>query len=553
MISVAAVALVIVVVQLFAPWPSVPMYTVIEGVDVGGLSADQATDKLNEAYAKMPIELYFGKNNKPYREPKAGEIGLKIHSQPQVDSATYVWWLRMIPTSLWWAHKVVGYEAPRYERNSEKLHEYVSRELGESCEVEAVNATLAYKDATLKVVPAIDGGTCELDEVEAVLAKIEPTRANTSVRIAVDEHPAKLRDNDAQAVADRIIAQTKDGAPLAVGNDVVTIPQADVLSWLDFEAPDSGVVAVVNPERAQKFLHEQVLPKVQIGPGTSQVTTLDFTEVSRRDGANGRTLDVGATAASLTAWLADVNQPLAAMTRVVPPTVSYTRTYSPTDTGLSALLAQFAQARPGSFGVSFAELDGKKRRAAYQDDKVFRTASTYKLFVAYGTLKRIESGTWRWTDPVHGGRSLTKCFDDMIVKSDNPCAEILLEKIGYRTLTNELRAIGLKKSSFLNSFPETTAGDLTIFVGALQSGQLLNAASTNTLLSAMKRNVYRQGIPAGASGQTADKVGFLEAFLHDAGVVYSPSGAYALSIMTEGSSWKVIADLTREIEKLRSQ
>jgi hypothetical protein len=32
----------------------------------------------------------------------------------------------------------------------------------------------------------------------------------------------------------------------------------------------------------------------------------------------------------------------------------------------------------------------------------------------------------------------------------------------------------------------------------------------------MKRNVYRQGIPKGANGQTADKVGFLDAFLHDA-------------------------------------
>ena len=141
----------------------------------------------------------------------------------------------------------------------------------------------------------------------------------------------------------------------------------------------------------------------------------------------------------------------------------------------------------------------------------------------------------------------------MIVKSDNACGEAMLSKIGYGTLTKEIQAIGLSKSSFMHSFPETTAGDLTTFVGALQSGQLLNPSSTNTLLSAMKRNVYRQGIPAGASGQTADKVGFLDAFLHDASIVYSPRGTYALSIMTEGSSWATIADLTRQIEKLRAQ
>jgi beta-lactamase class A len=141
----------------------------------------------------------------------------------------------------------------------------------------------------------------------------------------------------------------------------------------------------------------------------------------------------------------------------------------------------------------------------------------------------------------------------MIVKSDNPCGETMLAKIGYKALTNELKAIGLTKSSFINSVPETSAGDLTTFVGSLQSGQLLSPSNTATLLPAMKRNVYRQGIPAGANGQTANKVGFLDKFLHDAAIVYSPSGTYALSIMTEGSSWGVIAELTREIEKLRAQ
>ena len=67
----------------------------------------------------------------------------------------------------------------------------------------------------------------------------------------------------------------------------------------------------------------------------------------------------------------------------------------------------------------------------------------------------------------------------------------------------------------------------------------------------MQRNIYRQGIPAGASGSVADKVGFLNGLLHDAAIVYSPKGTYALVIMTDGSSWAEIADITRQIEKLR--
>ena len=189
----------------------------------------------------------------------------------------------------------------------------------------------------------------------------------------------------------------------------------------------------------------------------------------------------------------------------------------------------------------------------YQGNKVFRTASTYKLFVAYSTLKRVEAGQWHWSDQVQGGRDLAKCFDDMIVESDNPCAETLLGKIGFRTITNEIKSAGLQNSSFLNDFIETTASDQTTFVGALQSGQLLNPDSTNRLISAMKRNIYRSGIPSGANGTVADKVGFLNGLLHDTAIVYTSSGTYVLSIMSDGSSWGTIAELTSEIEKLRSQ
>ena len=101
------------------------------------------------------------------------------------------------------------------------------------------------------------------------------------------------------------------------------------------------------------------------------------------------------------------------------------------------------------------------------------------------------------------------------------------------------------------------------YLGLLGSGQLLSSTSNNTLLAAMKRNVYRQGVPAGTSGTVADKVGFLYPghvqgvsgevnLLHDASIVYSKSGKYALVVMTGNSSWGTIAELTRQIESWRA-
>ncbi len=543
----------LIIVQMLYPWGNLPLYATIDGIDVSGRSVTDTTKLFDDKYKSLKVGLYFGNSPKVYREPTTADIGIKTSSQKQVESAHYAWWLRLIPTSLWWAHSVAKPGTPTYSYDTATLKSYMTKELGESCDVTAVNASLEYKNKKLQVVPAIDGGTCKLDDVQKKLAGATPTLAEHTVRIPMVEHPAKIHDGDAERVAGTLTAQTKDGVTIDVAGQIVMATQSDVLGWLDFAAPDSGIVATVNTDKAKEFFDKQLLPKVTIAAGTSKVTTLDFTEISRVDGTNGRTLDVATTIASLNAWLADGSKKVVAGTKVVAPTVSYTRTYTPTDTGINALIAQFAESHPGTYGVSFAELDGKKRHAAYRADTVYRTASTYKLFVAYGLLKRVESGAWHWTDQIQGGRDLTKCLDDMIVKSDNPCGETMLEKIGYKTLTNEIRAIGLAKSSFVNNFPETTASDLTTFVGALQSGQLLNASNTNTLLAAMKRNVYRQGIPAGATGAVADKVGFLDAFLHDAAIVYSPSGMYALTIMTESSSWANIAELTRQIEKLHSQ
>ncbi len=544
----------LVVVQLLFPWNKLPLYMTIDGVDVSGWSMTDASKLLDDKYKNQPIALYFGSNTEPYREPTPAEIGLTIDVQPQVDAASYPLWLRLVPTSLWWAHAVVPSATPQYEYDKTKAGAYVKKELGKSCNIKAENASLKYEDKKLQVVPAIDGGTCELDDVQKLLTSVKPRLGHAEIRVTMDERPAKIHDDEAREFADELINRTKD-VTIKANDETVDIPQDELLSWLDFKAPDSGLEATINKKRATEFLTKQVSPKVSIAAGTSHITTLDFAVVNQVFGEKGQTLDTAEMIALLNKRIEGETIDLEAPVRPVEPTKVYTRKYTKTDTGLRALLAQFAQSHGGTFGISYAELDGARRHASYQGDRAFRTASTYKLFVAYGTLKRVEQGKWHWYDHVHGGRNLSKCFDDMIVLSDNPCAETLLNKIGFKTLTDEMKSIGLTGSNFLCScgFPVTTASDLTVFVGLLHSGQLFNkSSSTDRLISAMKRNVYRQGIPAGAKGQTADKVGFLNALLHDAAIVYGPKGTYALTILTEGSSWGTIAELTRAIEKWRA-
>lgn len=69
--------------------------------------------------------------------------------------------------------------------------------------------------------------------------------------------------------------------------------------WLDITAPDNGVQVIVNGERAAAYRNPKVAPKVSVKPGISYITTVDFTETSRVNGASGQALDINRTAASI--------------------------------------------------------------------------------------------------------------------------------------------------------------------------------------------------------------------------------------------------------------
>lgn len=555
LVTAAAVMGGFVLVQLMYPGSRLLPFTTIDGQNVSAWKKADAAWQLNKKYADQEISIMYGSRKQPYQTPQPKQIGLTVTNENRLESSSYPWWLRLVPTSVLWGYAVVDYSAPAYTRDDKALADYVQKELGDSCNVAPKNASLTVKDGNLKIVPSAAGGKCDLAEVMKVLRNVRPNLpATPTVRIAVDETPAPITDTDAKAYKEKIERRLAGGIPLQVNGESYIVGKKDLYEWISFSENDRQIIARFSVDRAKEYFDEKIAPKVAKEPGVTKVTTLDFQEVSREDGPSGTRLDIDATLSQLAAFANNTSEVATVVTASVPARVVYTRNYSPTDKGLSALLENYAKDHPGRYGISLIELSGDRRRANFNGDMKFTTASTYKLYVAYSTLKRVESGKFTWGMDIAGGRTLDTCFNDMIIRSDNACAEALVDKIGYRPLTDDAQAAGAKTTSFVDMESyKTTANDLAFFAAALESGQLLTGDSRSRLLSAMRQNIYRQGIPAGAGGQVANKVGFLDGFLHDAAIVYAPTGTYALAIMTEDSSWAHIAELTREIEKLRAK
>jgi hypothetical protein len=105
----AAIALpvLMIAVQMCYSWQSTMLFAKVDGVAVGGMSRDEAVARVNDEYAAAKVAISFGASKKPYRTPSLKELGVTVASDA-VDTVMYPWWLRLVPTSLWWGYAVAG-------------------------------------------------------------------------------------------------------------------------------------------------------------------------------------------------------------------------------------------------------------------------------------------------------------------------------------------------------------------------------------------------------------------------------------------------------------
>ena len=548
----ALVMIIILQVLLFAG--RLPLFAAVDGRAVGGWHASDAVWQLERDYEATPLVLALKDSQQSIRELPAKEAGLVVPVADRIKTSAMPLWLRLIPTSPLWSGMFVRPAEPETRVDEAARDKFMEATFGSECFVPAQNAGLQTEGEALRVVASRDGIRCQRDDVVRALGDVRLVRGQPyQLKLPADPVKPTIDDKTAEALKTMINDRLAQGVEMKAGEKKVVIARANLVQWLRVDNQGEALQVTLDQGASGGFFNEHVAPLVSRQPGVSKVTTHDFVEVARVNGANGAGLDYAGTRAGIAAYLTGQADAAMAKTTVVPPRVEYTRTYSATDTGFSAMLKHTTEGRSGRHAVAVIELSGKRRSANANGDEQFVSASTYKLFVAFSVLKRIEDGRMSWGDQVSGGRDANRCFDDMIVRSDNACPEAWIQKMKPSQLQADVVALGLKGTNFLDKEAvRTTAHDLVKFVAMLESRQLpISRAAQDKLIAAMRRNIYRQGIPAGASGPVANKVGFLSGYLNDAGIVYAPNGTYAVAVLTEGSTWGAIADITKKIEAFR--
>src|SRR5262249_46736663 len=142
--------------------------------------------------------------------------------------------------------------------------------------------------------------------------------------------------------------------------------------------------------------------------------------------------------------------------------------------------------------------------------------------------------------------TVREATERMVQLSDNTCAVLLGDYVGWPRMRDDLREIGIDQTEF---WPEvtTTAVDvarLFRLIGPHQAGDREASEAMLAILLGQRRNDrLPQGLPDGVP--IGHKTGDLAGVTHDAGIVVAPFGRYVIVVLSEGGSVRTFAELAR--------
>jgi vancomycin resistance protein YoaR len=402
--TLGVLLVIIIAIQLIYPSKNLLPFARIDNLSVGGWEKKDAIYELDARLNKATIPVAVSGADSAYDTILPEDIGLNIDNETRVNGQSYPLWARLIPTSIVWYQLFQTVGKPRYERDKTEAASYIKDALG-SCDLAPKNASLIFKGEQLEVVAAKDGGSCDSERVMSKLSSVKPTLVEpATIILDVDISKPKVDDDQAKQLKEKLEKEAGKEIEIKIADETQTIPSKAIFSWLTFKVKKDSLTFDIDMKKSNDYFAKTIAKKVTIPAGITKVETRDFTELSRVNGKNGLALNGDATRSSIKKVLEGAVDSAQARTVTLKPKIEYERSYTKTSVGISALVAQYGQDHSGTFGVAFRELGGQGRQANYNDTGKFITASTYKLFVAYGTLKKskLENGSGVMISTVDG-------------------------------------------------------------------------------------------------------------------------------------------------------
>lgn len=243
---------------------------------------------------------------------------------------------------------------------------------------------------------------------------------------------------------------------------------------------------------------------------------------------------------------------------------------------MNAALLEQLEAFPAEIAAFYLDLQSGACWSWHAEDD-FPAASVVKVPILLTVYRAAQSGTLSLDTRVavegkhhvggagvlyelHEGVEVT--LEDlcrlMIVVSDNVASNMLLDLVGMPAVNELMTSLEMYRSNLGRRFMQmarpgadnrTCAYDMALCLAALQSGQVLDEEHTAAALAILRRQQYREKIPALLPPElsVAHKTGELDGVRHDVALVEVPEQPYVLALLTQkgGGAHEVDGALAR--------
>jgi beta-lactamase class A len=216
-------------------------------------------------------------------------------------------------------------------------------------------------------------------------------------------------------------------------------------------------------------------------------------------------------------------------------------------------LDQLSNAFPGGVGLWIADPNSPKPLYSRNADEQIITASLYKLGVLAEAERRVDTGELHYNDVItilpedvtadgsfeNVGTELTlnEALEAMITISDNGTAVALWHLLGGENIDATLTKLGMPDFHVAYDDSEdnvATPRAIGTFFTLLAKRQLISPAASDRMLARLGRQEINDRLPAALPDEVvvAHKTGNLPGLMHDAGIIYTPSGPRVVVAMT---------------------
>lgn len=219
---------------------------------------------------------------------------------------------------------------------------------------------------------------------------------------------------------------------------------------------------------------------------------------------------------------------------------------------LAQLIASFLADKQGVFGVAVKHLETGES-AFINEKRQYEAASLYKLNLMFGAYELVGKGETSFDRLITVSERAAYGYDDgeptlqpgetialweavelAIIRSDNTCAHALLEALPVWKINQSFRQLGLVQTE-INNGTRTSPLDMLRLMELIATGRAVSPAASAEMLGIMLRQEINDRLPylLPPNVPIAHKTANLYGLRHDAGIVYSPAGPYAIAVLVD--------------------